>query len=766
MEIITKCRFAFFRFIKKQVYLFLVFPSVLLLSQTVVCQQTALSKAGLDVIPYPKEITISGEDYRIPENVTITLDQNASDADRFTAAQLQDALQKKWRISATVSESGSGSSFRLTRQMNGKIIPEEAYVLSADKNQVVVRAGSASGLFYGVQTLIQLIQEKPSGVFIRGMNIRDWPDTKIRAVHYDTKHHQDKGDYVEELIRTLASYKINMLIWEWEDKFAYPSHPEIGAPGAFTMQEMQAFTRYAKQYHMQIVPLVQGLGHSSYILKWPQFVDLREIPASNFEFCPLKEGTYRLLMDLWKDAMAATPGSEFVHIGSDETFELGACPVCKKEAKEKGTSWLYHRFVDSSAAMIQALGRKVMVWERPLYWEKGTNGKATVRPPKGLILTEDYNYETADLKYAREARSRGYPVFAYDPNPGIEPLFLPYFFRKKDGKERISGSLENSYRYLSSRMGKQVYDGVIRTSWDDSGVPTQGWMLSFVTTAAYSWNAANPGLPEFTRSFFRNYYGSNEKSLDSLFLLLNEGAYFYYETFERQVWHFGSIGKTHLPDLPRGDALEYDPFWNLRYADMIKKAAIFKSKMESAIQICRLNLDQPLQHRHELEIFETIAELIQHTAQTYLDLSSLENTVRKAHLSRFLNYDSTCAALDTAEKIVETILWRRKKVYDHLVAVWQQTRFSKGMSTQEKQYFFRQDMTRHFANRTAGMQYLIIDEEDLDLEGYLIKLKAYTGDFKATFLAPGGENLKNDWPSPGYRNVNSSESGPDSKQTN
>ena len=53
--------------------------------------------------------------------------------------------------------------------------------------------------------------------------------------HYDTKHHQDKREYVESFIRDLARYKINMLVWEWEDKFEYPSHPEIGAPGAFTM---------------------------------------------------------------------------------------------------------------------------------------------------------------------------------------------------------------------------------------------------------------------------------------------------------------------------------------------------------------------------------------------------------------------------------------------------------------------------------------------------------------------------------------------------
>src|SRR5690606_28102177 len=194
------------------------------------------------------------------------------------------------------------------------------------------------------QTLIQLIQQKNGDRYIRGMEIVDWPDAKQRAIHYDTKHHQDKRSYVESLIRDLAKYKINMLVWEWEDKLVYPSRPEIGAPGAFEMQEIQELTAYAKKYHIQLTPLVQGLGHVSFILKWPQFAHLREIYASNFEFCPLKDGSYELLFDLWEDAVKATPGSSYIHIGSDETYELGQCVDCKKKAEEIGNSGLYHLF--------------------------------------------------------------------------------------------------------------------------------------------------------------------------------------------------------------------------------------------------------------------------------------------------------------------------------------------------------------------------------------------------------------------------------------
>ena len=719
-----------------------------------ICQQTELSKLGLNVIPYPRQVTIADGSFTLPANVTIALDGNASDADRFAAMRLSDGMKEKWRVPASVSKKNTGT-IRLTRKKTPGTTAAEGYHLTVNNNGIIVQARDEAGLYYGVETLLQLMQQTDEGISIRNMKIADWPETKIRAIHYDTKHHQDKRGYVEELIRTLAEYKVNMLIWEWEDKFAYPSHPEIGAPGAFTVKEIQELTTYAQRYHIQIVPLVQGLGHSSYILKWPQFARLREIPASNFEFCPFKAGTYQLLMDLWKDALAAT-GSKYIHIGSDETFELGACPVCHKVMEEKGSSWLYHRFVDSAAAMLQKLGYKPMVWERPMQWQRNAKPDATVKPPKGLILTEEYNYESPDLKYAKEARAAGYPVFAYDPNPGIEPLFLPYYFKKEDGKKIVRGALEDSYEFLTSHLSKKVYDGVIKTSWDDSGVPTQGWMLAFITTAAYSWNPAKPGLEEFENSFYRNYFGENEKSIDSVYRLLNEGAYFYYESFERQVWHYGVIGKTHLPDLPRGDALEYDPYWNERYATMVGKADSMKSKMQTVLDICRSNLSQPIRHPHDVEIMETIASLIQHTAQTYLDLSALEGEIRKAHVSRFLSYDTAYAALLNAQKIVESNISKRNSMYDNLVSVWQKTRLPKGMSTPEKKFFFRQDMTRHFANRTPDMTYLIIDEQDLDPEGYLVKLKTYTKDFHDTFMTSEGEKVSNNFPSPGYRNVNAS----------
>ncbi|MBX2922122.1 MAG: beta-N-acetylhexosaminidase [Chitinophagaceae bacterium] len=725
---------------KTALILFLKRKVVSIIILVLSAQWVTAQHVDLAILPQPKEISFKGAPFKLNGRVNIVAGNDAED--KFAAEDLAEFIRRELGVEAVVSARSGGASIALKRAGKDKTLGTEGYRVSVSAEKFEIAAPGAAGLFYGVQTAKQLFRKNGAEVSVNGLEIRDWPDTKQRAAHYDTKHHQDTKEYVKRFIRELAGYKMNMLIWEWEDKFEYPSHPEIGAPGAFTMQEMQELTRYARRYHVQIVPLVQGLGHVGFILKWPQFAHLREIPASNFEFCPLKEGSYDLLMDLWKDAMEATPGSSFIHIGSDETYELGACEQCAIKVKEIGRSGLFHHFLGKSTRMLRPYGRGVMNWEAPMGWAKsrlsvyhGDQKETgfTVVPEKGMVLTESYDYETPDLKYAKEAKALGYPVYAYDPNPGIEMLFLPYFFSKnKDVKE--PGALENSYKFLVHNLGRGVFDGVIRTSWDDSGLPMQAWMLCFATTAAYSWNVNGTSLQEFPSLFYRNRYGGQAAGVDSLYFMLNEAAYFYMESFERRVWHWGEIGKTHLPDLPRGDALEYDPFWNTEYADRLKEAEIYVEKMNAAIAICNRLIALSVNNVYDIEVFKTLCQLTRNTALTYLDLSQVEYAVRQAHRQRFVSYDTSFHYLQKAEQIVKNTLERRKTIFNELCAVWERTRLPKGMSTPDKQYFFEQERTRHFANRVPGMNYLIYDEEKLGLESYLEQLQEYMTFFSNRFL--------------------------------
>jgi hexosaminidase len=703
--------------------------------------KTALYREGINLIPYPQEVALNESDFIFNSAIEIVLDRNASEKDRFAAEELKQRLGEEWQIEAVIATKSSGKSIVLTRRnVPDKITSlaekkaAQGYQLATSAENLTIHAKGEAGLFYGVQTLLQIIQDKNGAPFIKGMRITDWPDIPIRASHYDTKHHQDKRSYVESFIRDLAMYKINMLVWEWEDKFEYPSHPEIGAPGAFTLQEMQEITRYAQKYHIQIVPLVQGLGHVSFILKWPQYSHLREIPASNWEFCPLKDGSYELLNDLWQDAIEATPGSEYIHIGSDETYELGKGVECgcADWVQKNGKHSLMTEFINRSAKPLVDEGRTVMAWSAD--YEPG----ADRNPLKGMVVLEPGD----DPAVAKKTKEAGYEVFVYDPNPGIEPLFLPYFYRLRAVSEggvyakyrEVETALERSHGPVSSAAKSGAFDGMINTSWDDSGLHNQVWMLSFVNSAEYSWSGNFPALEEFSDKFFPSYYGGNSTDMKELYTLLNKAGYYYYKSLERRVWHYGDIGKTHLPDLPRGDNLEYDEFWNREYADEISEARVQLEQVERATEIIHANMEAGTKNSYDLEVFQSIVDLVEHTCNTYLALSNLEKSVKEAHNQRFLSHEGAFKAMEKAVDIIDNNLTEREMMYNKLVATWGKTRLPKGLSTPEKQFFHRQDRARHFAFRRPDMSYLIMDEELLSLEDYRAKLLEYMGWYKKTFL--------------------------------
>jgi len=214
-----------------------------------------------------------------------------------------------------------------------------------------------------------------------------------------------------------------------------------------------------------------------------------------------------------------------------------------------------------------------------------------------------------------------------------------------------------------------------------------------------------------------------------LFQLLQDGAVFYYDTFERRVWHWGDVGKIHLPDFPRQE-LEYHPFWCRRYAQLLHRAEVERQRIARALWIIADNLSRPVKHRYDLEVFRTCADLMRHNVDLVLMLARLEQEIGAASERHFVDRKEAMKHLKQARTMIEEHLADRKAVFENLVDIWEQTRLPKGYSTSEKPYVFAPDRARHFANRTPDMRYLILDEELLDLEGYLTRLKAYIADYR------------------------------------
>ena len=686
--------------------------------------ETPLWKAGIAIIPYPQSVILSDDDFILTQDISISVEKTASAEVQFAAGELSRQLAGEWGATGRIVRSPDKADIMLTRAKAPAKKGEQAYQIEVTSRGIIVRAYHASGMFYGIQTLLRLIRQDNKGLVVKGMVITDWPDIPIRAVHYDTKHFQEKKEYVFDFIRTLASYKINMLIWEWEDKFAYTSHPEIGAPGAFTMAEMQEFTRYARRYHVQIVPLVQGLGHVSYILKHPEYYHLREIPSNNWGFCPLREGTYDLMNDLIKEAVEATPGSEYVHIGCDETYMLGKGIVCgcRERYEKEGEYALRQVYINRTAEKVKELKRL------PIAWNGGYDPNEKVKPAEGLFV-----WGGEDTVRDKAALDKGFPLYIYDPNPGIEHLFLPYFYRENESGP-VRPHLEESYAVLTEAALSGKFKGMISTSWNCSGVHNQIWMLRYIVAAEYSWNGKEPALAEFEDTYFLNYYGPRGRNIRDLFVLLNKASYYYMSTFERKVWHWGEVGKTHLPDLPRDD-MEYDPFWNTEYADLIRRSNDLLPQMEQVLAICKENLEGGVKNAYDFELFTGLAKLFMHTANTCLTLSALENSIARAAGLHFDDNQSAYDELAHAVEMIEVNLAERDQVFGEINNTWEKSQFPRGMSTPDKKYLHARDQQRNFANRRPDLSFMICDEEDLGLEDYLKNLTQYMRYYKNKYLS-------------------------------
>ena len=690
--------------------------------------EDVLEQIRIDLIPEPQEITVREGAFRPGTALTVVLPDAADGEDRFAAEELTKALKTAHGIDATVaSQAVDGQTAVHLSRREGTDLKSEGYRLTVEPTCVTIEGRDAAGVFWGTQTLLQAFRDGPQGLEIPCMVIDDWPDIRHRAMHYDTKHHQGTYEYVQDFIRTLAGYKVNMLVWEWEDKFAYERRPEIGAPGAFTKSQMQDLTRFARQYHVQIVPLVQGLGHVSYILKHPQHRHLREIADSAWEFCPLNEGSYDLLFDLWDEAMEATPGSEFLHIGSDETYELGlgeACG-CKRKADEIGRDGLMQVFIHKSVSHVSSRGRRAMSWGgryRP---------GAECQPPKEMVFVD-----SSDAEYLKEVKQAGYETLVYAPNPGIEPLFLPYLpwvqhsMWREDLRRIRRGSFWDTAESIAAAGKTGMVLGSITTSWDDSGLHNQAWMPRFICAAEYSWSCKGPDVDTWIDRFMRQYFGAQSRNMRELFQILQESAAFYYHTFQRNVWHWGDVGKIHIPDFPRQE-LEYHPFWRRRYAQLLNRAEVEKQRIARALWIIDDNMSRRPGHRDDLEIYRTCAELMRHNADLVLMLGKLEEAIGTASKLHFSDRAESLAQLEAARRMIEEHLSDRKAVFEDLVSVWARARLPKGYATPDKPYVFSPDRARHFANRTPDMRYLIMDEELLDLEDYLERLKAYIEDYRS-----------------------------------
>ena len=240
-------------------------------------------------------------------------------------------------------------------------LAEQAYFLALKPQSISIRANASTGLFYGVETLIQLIRSRDGQFHLPDADITDWPDLQLRIIYWDDAHHLEHLDVLEAAIRQAAFYKINGFSIKLEGHFQYKSAAPIVEPYALSPAELQELTDFGLRYHVQVIPYLDGPAHDAFVLKHPEYAALREYPESNYEFCNTNTDTYQLFNWMFDDLLEANKGSKYFVLSTDEPHYVGLANNAQcgeaDRAKELGrVGKLLANFVTKTASYLHERG--------------------------------------------------------------------------------------------------------------------------------------------------------------------------------------------------------------------------------------------------------------------------------------------------------------------------------------------------------------------------------------------------------------------------
>lgn len=408
----------------------------------------------------------------------------------------------------------------LPDEISGK---DEGYYLRMDSSGIIITALSERGLFYGIQTLLQLKEEEISSE----LEIIDWPDTKIRGFHLELRFGMPDFERVIEIIDELALYKFNMLIIEYEDKFPFRRNPEIVSKNAFTINQIEKLQAYASLRRISVVPLQQTLGHLEYVLRHKEYYSLREVKdsvikpehpftfrATGFnhfndidEICPVNEKSYELVEGLCDEVIQMHPESKYMHIGCDEAWNLLSCESCREKYGEKGEKQLFIDHVNRICLRVEAAEKIPMIWDDML--RKFDDDDFKLLSKNIIILC--WFYFDSDFEIARELVKRykkhGFRVFGASSAKCSEEPNLNYFDmpNMKERQKNIEGW---------ATLAKDLeIEGLITTAWSNySGVvaPPHPFFetiwYNIIFSAEKYWNNKSR-FSSFEKVFIKNYFG-------------------------------------------------------------------------------------------------------------------------------------------------------------------------------------------------------------------------------------------------------------------
>lgn len=597
---------------------------------------------------------------------------------------------------------------------------EEGYILNIFKNKISIIAKDEVGLFYAFITLDQLLEDsKDKNANLPMVSIKDYPLLKFRPIHLDVKHHMEKKSYYFNLIDHLAKQKINGIIVEFEDKLKYELRPEIGAPDAPSIDWWIEISEYANKRNIMINPLVQGLGHASFILKHEKNKHLRDVPDSDWAFNPLNSQTYDLQFDLYLDAIKATPYGKYLHVGGDEVHLL------KREGKselELNLIWL-----NKVCQFAEKHNRIPIFWDdmplkhagvyRPMFnseismekvdeiWEKNELNlmQFIEKFPKNAVYMR-WNYQKSDT-YGNQKAMDWYM------NNGLNVMGATAGQTRWTLMPQNQSNISQIKSFAISSIEKNL-EGLLLTLWDDDSPHFELYKRGIAAFSQYSWSGNKTTIEEFKTIYRHRTYGPDFSNNEFAFIdKLEKPVSLWLNMLLEEKVRRAAISKEENPletfiiDLPD---LENKGMWSKKYFNKIKNAKsslLISKEVEETIDKL---MENDSKNKYTLEVYKQVNELVKFSSNIIIALEKLD-------LSAEIDYEKT------AFNDIRNFEDKFNSLRINFEEVYSKTR----ILNKPENYILDQDHHNHPANQTINFDWQFLSEKY-----FLKKIKNYISQYE------------------------------------
>ena len=484
------------------------------------------------LIPKPKEF------FKIEDEDAYILDKNCKISfidvknERILLEDLNGVLERFFGIGLTrIDVIDSDALFIKDKGLLEFLEPENenCYNLEIENNQATIYSLSEKGLFYGIQTLIQLIKnyyinnkssQTNKELILPKVKIKDYPDLQIRGIAQDISRGQVfTVDNAKRYIKILSHYKMNFYCTYIEDMFAHPKHPKIGKDrGALTYNEIKEIDKFAKERYVEFVPIFECLGHVDNILQHKEYENLGEFPGAHC-FNISNPKIYKFLRDYISE-MSECFSTNYFHIGCDESFDLGRFNS-KSFIKEYGKGKVLVDFYEKVYHIAKENGNDYIVMYDDIVRK---NEDVLKNLNKDIILMYwDYSPKKSfpDLEKLLDA---GFKVI-------VSPSMLNWQRNFPDNKI-ASKNIINLIKAAYKNRHKGCL-GVLTSTWGDMRYYSfrENEIFGAILNGALAWSTLNFDYKNFIREYAFLFYGIEKDSLDkfyNMFTKLSKSAETYY----------------------------------------------------------------------------------------------------------------------------------------------------------------------------------------------------------------------------------------------